>query len=109
MDTVKVFDTLDRKIERLIDRLKTLEGENERLKNDVATARKAEKESGGARDRVKSLEAENEKLKNDVAAARKAEKEAGSSKGAVEKMEREQSLVRERLEKLIGSLEAAEK
>ena|SRR5215831_14107622 len=109
MDTVKVFDTLDRKIERLIDRLKSLETENERLKNDVATARKSEKEAGGARERVKSLEAENEKLKNDVAAARKAEKEAGSSRGVVEKMEREQSLVRERLEKLIGSLEAAEK
>jgi FtsZ-binding cell division protein ZapB len=109
MDTVKVFDALDRKIERLIDRLKSLEAENEKLKNDVATSRKAEKEAGGARERVKSLEAENEKLKNDVAAARKAEKEAGSSKGVVEKMEREQSLVRERLEKLIASLEAAEK
>src|SRR5262249_8930613 len=109
MDTVKVFDTLDRKIERLIDRLKSLETENDRLKNDVAAARKAEKEAGGARERVKSLEAENEKLKNDVSAARKAEKEAGSSRGVVEKMEREQSLVRERLEKLIGSLEAAEK
>lgn len=108
MDTVKVFDNLDRKIERLIDRLKSLETENERLKNDVAAARKAEKEAGGSRERLKSVEAENEKLKNDLAASRKAEKEAGSSKGAVEKMEREQSLVRERLERLIGSLEAAE-
>jgi septal ring factor EnvC (AmiA/AmiB activator) len=77
MDTVKVFDTLDRKIERLLDRLK-------------------------------SLESENDKLKADLAAARKAEKESGSSKGVVEKMEREQTIVRERLEKLIESLEAAE-
>ena len=77
MDTVKVFDTLDRKIERLLDRLR-------------------------------SLESENDKLKADLASARKAEKEAGSAKGVVEKMEREQSVVRERLEKLIESLEAAE-
>lgn len=77
MDTTKVFDTLDRKIERLVIRLK-------------------------------SLESENDKLKSDLAAARKAEKEAGDSKGAVEKLEREQDLVRERLEKLIHALEAAE-
>jgi FtsZ-binding cell division protein ZapB len=109
MDTVKVFDSLDRKIERLIDRLKSLETENEKLKNDIATARKAEKEAGSSKDRLKSLESENEKLKTDLAAARKAEKDASSSRGSVEKMEREQSLVRERLEKLIGSLEAADK
>ena len=77
MDTAKVFDTLDRKIERLLDRLG-------------------------------SLESENEKLKSDLTAARKAEKEAGGFKTTVEKMEREQNLVRERLEKLIQSLEAAE-
>jgi septal ring factor EnvC (AmiA/AmiB activator) len=77
MDTVKVFDTLDRKIERLLGRLKQLEGENE-------------------------------KLRTDLSAARKAEKDAGDSKGAVEKLEREQELVRERLEKLIRALEAAE-
>lgn len=77
MDTVKVFDTLDRKIERLIVRLK-------------------------------SLETENDKLKTDLAASRKAEKEAGDSKGTLEKYEREQGVVRERLEKLIRSLEAAE-
>jgi septal ring factor EnvC (AmiA/AmiB activator) len=77
MDTTKVFDTLDRKIERLLQRLKSLEGENE-------------------------------KLKADLAAARKAEKEAGDSRGAVEKLEKEQDQVRERLEKLIHALEAAE-
>jgi DNA repair exonuclease SbcCD ATPase subunit len=77
MDTVKVFDTLDRRIERLIGRLK-------------------------------SLESENEKLKSDLAASRKAEKEAGDSKGVIEKYEREQGAVRERLEKLIRALEAAE-
>ena len=77
MDTTRVFDTLDKKIERLLGRLK-------------------------------ALESENEKLKADLAAARKAEKDAGDSRGAVERLEREQDLVRERLEKLIHALEAAE-
>lgn len=77
MDTTKVFDNLDRKIERMLGRLKT-------------------------------LEAENEKLKADLAASRKAEKESEDSRGAVEKLEREQDLVRERLEKLIQTMEAAE-
>lgn len=77
MDNVKVFDALDRKIEKLLGRLK-------------------------------QLEAENEKLKSDLGAARKSEKEAGDSKGSVERLEREQEVVRERLEKLIHALEAAE-
>lgn len=77
MDTTKVFDNLDRRIEKLLGRLK-------------------------------SLESENEKLKTDLNAARKAEKDAGESKGTVERLEREQEVVRERLEKLIRSLEAAE-
>jgi FtsZ-binding cell division protein ZapB len=77
MDTTKVFDTLERKIERLLARLKSLEAENEKLKADLNTARKAEKD-------------------------------AGDSKGVMEKLERERDLVRQRLEKLIHSLESAE-
>jgi chaperonin cofactor prefoldin len=77
MDNVKVFDALDKKIERLLGRLK-------------------------------QLETENEKLKSDLASARKSEREAGDSKGAVERLEREQETVRERLEKLINALEAAD-
>jgi uncharacterized protein involved in exopolysaccharide biosynthesis len=77
MDNVKVFDALDRKIEKLLGRLK-------------------------------QLETENEKLKSDLVAARKSEKDAGDSKGAAERLEREQEVVRERLEKLIRALEAAE-
>ena len=77
MDTVKVFDNLDRRIEKLLGRLK-------------------------------ALESENEKLRSDLTAARKAEKDAGESRGTVERLEREQEVVRERLEKLIRSLEAAE-
>ena len=77
MDTTRVFDTLDKKIERLVSRLKSLEGEND-------------------------------KLKGDLAASRKAEKEAGDSRGVIEKLEKEQDVVRERLEKLIHVLEAAD-
>jgi chaperonin cofactor prefoldin len=77
MDNVKVFDALDRRIEKLLGRLK-------------------------------QLETDNEKLKTDLAAARKSEKEAGDSKSVVERLEREQETVRERLEKLIHALEAAD-
>jgi len=77
MDTVKFFDALDRKVEKLLGRLK-------------------------------QLESENEKMRADLAAARKAEKDAGESRGTVERLEREQEVVRERLEKLIRSLETAD-
>ena len=78
MDQTKVFDVLDRKIEKLLGRLGTLEQENERLKSEVT-------------------------------AARRAEKDAADSKGAVERLERDNETVRERLEKLVATLEAAEK
>jgi uncharacterized protein involved in exopolysaccharide biosynthesis len=78
MDNVKIFDTLERKIEKMLSRLK-------------------------------SLEQDNEKLRGDLTAARKAEKDATESKGEVERLEKDQQAVRERLEKLIASLEAVEK
>jgi len=78
MDNAKIFDTLERKIEKLLSRLSSLESENGRLKSDLAASRKAEKEAGDAR-------------------------------GSVERLEKDQDTVRERLEKLIASLEAAEK
>ena len=78
MDNAKIFDNLERKIEKLLSRLK-------------------------------NLEQENDKLRSDVAASRKSEREAAESRGSVERMERDQEVVRERLEKLIASLEAAEK
>ncbi len=78
MDQTKVFDVLDRKIEKLLGRLGSLEQENERLKAEVT-------------------------------AARRAEKDAADSKGAVERLERDHEAVRERLEKLVATLEAAEK
>lgn len=102
MDTSRIFDTLDRKIEKLLERLETLEQENDRMKADLAAARRAEKEAGDSRGAV-------EKLKADLAAARRAEKEAADSRAAAERLERDQEAVRERLEKLIATLEAAEK
>jgi hypothetical protein len=77
MDNAKIFDTLERKIEKLLSRLATLEQENARFKTDLA-------------------------------AARKVEKDALDSRGTVERLEKDQQAVRERLEKLIQSLEAAE-
>ena len=78
MDNAKIFDNLERKIEKLLSRLK-------------------------------NLEQENDKLRSDVTAARKSERDAAESKGSIERLERDQEVVRERLEKLIASLEAAEK
>lgn len=101
MDTTKVFDALDRKIEKLLTRLAELDRENEKLKSDLATSRRAEKEAADSRGTV-------EKLKSELANARKAEKDASDSRDAVEKLEREQEAVRERLERVIATLEAAD-
>ncbi len=58
MDTTKVFDNLDRKIERLLSRLGTLETENEKLKADLAAARKAQKDAGDSKGQIEKLEKE---------------------------------------------------
>jgi|RhiMetdeSRZDD1v2_1073273.scaffolds.fasta_scaffold02556_8 seryl-tRNA synthetase len=102
MDTSRIFDTLDRKIEKLLERLESLEGENDKLKSDLAASRRAEKDASDSRASV-------EKLKADLAAARRAEKDAADSRDAVERLERDQDAVRERVERLIATLEVAEK
>jgi outer membrane murein-binding lipoprotein Lpp len=84
MDNSKVFDTLERKIEKLLGRLRQLEAENDKLRQDA------------------------DKTKADLAAAKKAERETSEARGAVERLEKDQEAVRERLEKLIHALEAAE-
>ena len=101
MDTTKVFDALDRKIEKLLTRLAELDRENEKLRSDLATSRRAEKEAADSRGTV-------EKLKAELANARKAERDASDSRDAVEKLEREQEAVRDRLERVIATLEAAD-
>ena len=97
----KLFDTLDRKIEKLLSRLSTLEEENGRLRGDLAAARRAEKDAVDSRATV-------ERLKGELAAARRSEKDAGASRQEIERLEREQETVRGRLEKLIATLEAAD-
>ena len=101
MDTSRIFDTLDRKIEKLLERLETVEQENDRMKAELASARRAEKDAADSRGTV-------EKLKAELAAARRSEKEAAESAAVAERLERDQEAVRERLEKLIRTLESAE-
>ena len=60
MDTVKVFDNLDRRIEKLLGRLKQLETDNEKLRADLTASRKAEKDAGESRGVVERLEREQE-------------------------------------------------
>jgi len=60
MDTVKVFDNLDRRIEKLLGRLKQLETDNEKLRSDLAASRKAEKDAGESRGVVERLDREQE-------------------------------------------------
>jgi chromosome segregation ATPase len=102
MDTSRIFDTIDRKIEKLLNRLETVDAENEKLKSDLAAARRAERDVADSRGAV-------EKLKAELAAARRSEKDASDSREVVERLERDQDAVRERLEKVIATLEAAEK
>ena len=56
MDQTKVFDVLDRKIEKLLARLGSLEQENERLKAEVTAARRAEKDAADSKGAVERLE-----------------------------------------------------
>lgn len=84
MDNTKIFDMLEKKIEKLLGRLRQLETENERLRQ------------------------EGEKSRTDLVSAKKAEKDSSEARGLVERLERDQEAVRERLEKLIQSLETAE-
>jgi chaperonin cofactor prefoldin len=58
MDTVKVFDALDKRVERLLARLKSLETENEKLKSDLSASRKAERDAGDSKGIVEKLERE---------------------------------------------------
>jgi FtsZ-binding cell division protein ZapB len=56
MDNTKVFDTLERKIERMLTRLRSLDQENEKLKGDLAAARRSEKDAADSRASVERLE-----------------------------------------------------
>lgn len=63
MDNTKIFDTLERKIEKMLSRLNALDEENAKLKADLAAARKAEKDAAGSRDAVERLEKDQEAVR----------------------------------------------
>ena len=78
MDNTKIFDALDRKIEKMLSRLETLEEENEKLKSDLAASRRAEKQASDSKDSVERLEKDQEavrvRLEKLIAALEAAEK-----------------------------------
>jgi len=78
MDNTKIFDALDRKIEKLLSRLETLESENEKLKSDLAASRRAEKQASDSKGSVERLEKDQEavrvRLEKLIAALEAAEK-----------------------------------
>ena len=84
MDNVKIFDTLERKVEKLLGRLKALESENDKQRQEI------------------------ERSRAELAAARRSEKESSDARGAADRLQKDQEAVRERVEKLIATLEAAE-
>jgi len=63
MDMFRVFDNLDKKVEKLLARLTSLEADNEKLRGDLAAARKAEKDAGDNRGAVDRLEKERDQVR----------------------------------------------
>ena len=61
MDNSRIFDTLERKIEKLLSHLSTLEQENAKLRSDLSTARKAEKDASESKGAVERLEKDRER------------------------------------------------
>jgi F0F1-type ATP synthase membrane subunit b/b' len=87
-DNAKMFDSLEKRIERILERFRAATEENARLK-----ARLAERE------------AEIEKSRLDLAAARKSAKKEEELSAELVRHEAENEKVRERLTKLIETLE----
>jgi len=87
-DNAKMFDSLEKRIERILERYRAASDENVKLK-----ARLAERE------------AELEKSKADLAGARKSAKKEEELSAELGRHEAENEKVRERLTKLIETLE----
>jgi F0F1-type ATP synthase membrane subunit b/b' len=87
-DNAKMFDSLEKRIERILERYRAASEENVKLK-----ARLAERE------------AEMEKSRVDLAAARKSAKKEEELSAELGRHEAENEKVRERLTKLIETLE----
>lgn len=87
-DNARMFDSLEKRIERILEKFRTATEENTKLK-----ARLAERE------------AEIEKSKADLAAARKSAKKEDELAAELGRHEAENEKVRERLTRLIETLE----
>jgi len=87
-DNAKVFDSLEKRVEKVLERYRAAAEENARLK-----ARASERE------------AELDKLKQELAAARKSVKREEELASEVKRYEEDSEKVRERLSRLIESLE----
>lgn len=87
-ENAKMFDSLEKRVERILDRLRAATEENAKLK-----ARLAEKDS------------ESEKAKQELSSARKSVKREEDLAAEVARYEAENEKVRERLTKLIETLE----
>lgn len=87
-DNAKVFDSLEKRVEKVLERYRAAAEENARLKA-----------------RVSEREAELEKLKQELAGARKSVKREEELASEVKRYEEDSEKVRERLSRLIESLE----
>lgn len=87
-ENAKIFDSLEKRVERVLDRYRAATEENARLK-----AKLAERDT------------ELEKARQDLAAARKAGKREEELAAELARHEAENEKVRERLSKLIETLE----
>lgn len=89
VDSAKVFDSLEKKVEKLLERYRGAAEENVKLKS-----------------RLSEREDEIEKLKGELASARKAGQKEAELTGQVKRFEEENEKVRQRLTKLIDTLES---
>jgi chromosome segregation ATPase len=89
VDSAKVFDSLEKKVEKLLERYRGAAEENGKLKS-----------------RLGERENELEKLKGELASARKAGQKETELAAQVKRFEEENEKVRQRLTKLVETLES---
>jgi hypothetical protein len=87
-ENTKIFDSLEKRIEKVLERYRSAAEENVRLKT-----------------RLSERESELDKLKQELGAARKSVKREEELASEVKRYEEENEKVRERLSRLIDSLE----
>jgi hypothetical protein len=87
-DNAKIFDSLEKRIEKVVERYRAASEENVKLKA-----------------RVSESQAEIDRLKADLAASRKAGQKAEELASEVARQEEEKQKIRERISRLIETLE----